>query len=29
MEKIREYDEKNEDDNDVRHFHLNRAQFKE
>lgn len=29
MEKIREYDEKNEDDNDVRHFHLNRAQFKD
>jgi len=29
MDKIREYDQMNEEDNDVRHYRLNRAQFKD
>ncbi|KAE9553881.1 hypothetical protein FO519_002922 [Halicephalobus sp. NKZ332] len=29
MDKIREYDQMNEEDNDVRHYRLNRAQFRD
>uniref|UniRef100_A0A7E4VR31 glutaminase n=1 Tax=Panagrellus redivivus TaxID=6233 RepID=A0A7E4VR31_PANRE len=29
MDRIREYDQMNEEDNDVRHYRLNRAQFKD